>query len=321
MLTGEAIIAAMLLCAANRPDAGGHRLDTRKKAGHPVLLDDFRIALDAGGYSGAIDRHGNVANTKQDSAGLKLVDANVNASQTGHGIVSRHGLPEWISDGRRLGFGIVYFEDFAEFVFGPDPVFKGVGDAFMPQDDDDIRFFFGCTGRRVGQEENLRPGKRQDVMRARDIDDHPVFAFQLTEPGVGVRRVMVRGNRVGGGDRGDLQGAPQKRQGCCCRRHVFEEGATAGETGGMWHRSFLHKIMPSGRGCQWHVDGVSDDAIAECFGHSFPAAINMEFGIDIADMAPNGIEADMAMAGDHLVAVSFYKIGKHFFFPVGEMIF
>jgi hypothetical protein len=47
----------------------------------------------------------------------------------------------------------------------------------------------------------------------------------------------------------------------------------------------------------------------------------MEFGVDVADVSANGVETDMAMAGDHLIAIAFYEIAQDFLFAVEEMIF
>src|SRR5258708_26778578 len=46
----------------------------------------------------------------------------------------------------------------------------------------------------------------------------------------------------------------------------------------------------------------------------------MQFGINITNIASDGVEADMAICRDHFIAVAFYEILQHFLFAIGEMI-
>jgi hypothetical protein len=45
--------------------------------------------------------------------------------------------------------------------------------------------------------------------------------------------------------------------------------------------------------------GQLNDAIPQGFGYCLAAAIHMELGVDIPDMTPYRIDADMTIPGDH----------------------
>ena len=64
----------------------------------------------------------------------------------------------------------------------------------------------------------------------------------------------------------------------------------------------------------------SYDPVPERFGHGFASTIDMQLGVDIPDVPPHRIDADMTITGDHLIAKSFYQLSQHLFFPVCKMI-
>src|SRR5260221_2480070 len=134
-LSGKTISTTMFLCTADSPDARRHGLYAGKQTGQPFLFDSLSFLVGIRSEYGAMDSEGDVADTEHYTAGLKVINADLNRAHARYFIVIRVAFPEGISQGRSLCPGVIYFKGLAKLVFCPETVAQGIRDSIMAQDD------------------------------------------------------------------------------------------------------------------------------------------------------------------------------------------
>src|SRR6185437_9876358 len=189
----EAVCAAVLLRAPERPDARRHHMDAWQNGRHEFLQYGLGILMRLLRYSGTHRHQRRTTSEEHHPLCLKLIDTDASVAKPWQHEITGLGLPEDVAHRSGLCLGIGDLRRFSEFVLLPQIVTQREGNCFVPDDRHDAAILCRRTGARVGHQKDHRPQKWKEAVRLENIENGTMLSLDPGKPGVRIFRICSNG--------------------------------------------------------------------------------------------------------------------------------